>query len=673
MTNSAPTSDDVEWDVHESSPGEWNNGTFPIYTSDFTFNDVEDNAAGVFGPAAICIVSLPDLQYGALFLNGVAVQAGAQIPTSAFENGELYVQMVDRAADYNITFQFQVIDSGGAASATQTYAVDVHAINDAPVAPALTLAPIAEDSGVRLITQAELLANATDVDSTGLTVVNLQKTAGGGTLVYNGNGIWTYTPAANDSTSATFSYKVTDGTSTTTTSATLDITPVNDAPQNTVPAVQAIAEDAALTFTTLAVSDVDGDALAVTLTAQNGALTLSRTTGLSFGAGDGTADATMTFTGTTAAINAALNGMKFVPTANYSGDASIQIQASDGTLSDTDTIAFTVNAVADAPVITVASSAITPTPEGAAFQVAAPGLGSVPTAVGLADGGFVEVWNGVSGQRFDASGNKIGGEFLLNTYTPDQQQNAQVAALKNGGFVATWESNGQDGSAYGIYARIYDAAGNPISTQEFRVNTSTTFNQQQAAIAVLNDGGFIISWSSAHAFDTSGYDIYAQRYSADGSPIGGETRVNTVTAGWQTETSVAALKSGGYVVTWTDSMAGPSTTKAQIFAADGTRVGSEFAVDAASSGGNSGQDHSDVAGLAGGGFVVTWQSFNRDGSYGGIAAQMFDATGVKVGTAFHVNTQTIGYQEWPDVLGLKDGGFLIAWSGGAAGRVRTAI
>jgi hypothetical protein len=60
----------------------------------------------------------------------------------------------------------------------------------------------------------------------------------------------------------------------------------------------------------------------VTLTATNGTLTLSGTTGLSFSAGDGTADATMTFTGTLASINAALAGMSFHADANYNGAAS---------------------------------------------------------------------------------------------------------------------------------------------------------------------------------------------------------------------------------------------------------------------------------------------------------------------------------------------------------------
>ena len=89
--------------------------------------------------------------------------------------------------------------------------VNVAAVNDAPVTAAVTLAAIAEDSGARLITQAELLTNASDVDNTVLTATGLAIASGNGTLVDNLNGTWSYTPALNDDTAVSFSYSVSDG------------------------------------------------------------------------------------------------------------------------------------------------------------------------------------------------------------------------------------------------------------------------------------------------------------------------------------------------------------------------------------------------------------------------------------------------------------------------------
>src|SRR5204863_9513849 len=103
-------------------------------------------------------------------------------------------------------------------------------VNDAPTTTPVTLAAIAEDSGARIITQAQLLTNASDVENNTLTASNLQIAFGSGLLVNNGNGTWSYTPALNDDTSVSFSYHVTDGATSVADSATLDITPVNDAP-----------------------------------------------------------------------------------------------------------------------------------------------------------------------------------------------------------------------------------------------------------------------------------------------------------------------------------------------------------------------------------------------------------------------------------------------------------
>ena len=124
------------------------------------------------------------------------------------------------------TLTAQVSDAAGnlGTSNSITYTVD-----DAPVTTPVTLVAIAEDSGARLITQAELLANATDLDGPSLTAINLAIAAGNGTLVNNGNGTWSYTPALNDDTAVTFSYAVSDGIAApVATSATLDITPVSE-------------------------------------------------------------------------------------------------------------------------------------------------------------------------------------------------------------------------------------------------------------------------------------------------------------------------------------------------------------------------------------------------------------------------------------------------------------
>lgn len=84
--------------------------------------------------------------------------------------------------------------------------------------------------------------------------------------------------------------------------------------------------------------------------------------------------------------------------------------------------------------------------------------------VELADGSLVVTYRksdgsgtGVYWRRFDANGNALSGENLLNDYTTGDQINPKVAALASGGFVVTWPSSGQDGDGFGIYSKVFQA------------------------------------------------------------------------------------------------------------------------------------------------------------------------------------------------------------------------
>ena len=124
-----------------------------------------------------------------------------------------------------------VTDNGtGNLTDSETFTIMVADLNSAPVTTPVTLSPIAEDSKSRLITQAELLSNAGDLDGDSLIAAGLAIISGNGTLVDNGDGTWTYTPDLNDDTAVSFSYTISDGTASIAGSATLDISPVNDAP-----------------------------------------------------------------------------------------------------------------------------------------------------------------------------------------------------------------------------------------------------------------------------------------------------------------------------------------------------------------------------------------------------------------------------------------------------------
>jgi hypothetical protein len=284
-----------------------------------------------------------------------------------------------------------------------------------------------------------------------------------------------------------------------------------------------------------------------------------------------------------------------------------------------------------------------------------------------AAGNFVVIWTsseqdgeffGVFGQRYDAVGDPVGGEFQVNTYTVGGQAHAAVAMTAAGRFVVVWDSFGQDGNSYGVFGQRYDPAGIPVGG-EFQVNTYTTSFQSGPAVAMTAAGSFVVVWGS-HTQDGNGYGVFGQRYDATGAPIGGEFRVNTHTTSDQYSPELAAGTAGDFVVVWTSLAQDGSGTGivGQRYDAMGAPIGGEFRVNTYTTGQQLGNV---VAVDARGHFVVVWQSAGQDGSFDGIFGQRYDPAGQAVGSEFRVNTFTTQVQARPAVAVDAAGRFLVVW------------
>ena len=213
-------------------------------------------------------------------------------------NGEL---VFTPAPNFNgpATITYTVVDGQGGEDEGQAV-VSVGAVNDGPVANTDT-DTTEEDTPVTV----DLLANDTDDDGDDLTVINATVPAEQGTLVDNGDGTVTFTPAPNFNGEATITYEISDSNGGTDTSThVINVTPVNDAPDavndadvtdfNTPVTVDLLAND----------TDVDGDDLTViaaTVPAEQGTLVDN---------GDGT--------------------VTFTPSLGYVGEATISYTIQDG-------------------------------------------------------------------------------------------------------------------------------------------------------------------------------------------------------------------------------------------------------------------------------------------------------------------------------------------------------
>ncbi len=269
------------------------------------------------------------------------------------------------------------------------------------------------------------------------------------------------------------------------------------------------------------------------------------------------------------------------------------------------------------------------TRSGAEFQVDVGAVGDsyYPNVDIGGHGTFVVVWSGdgpaqqdVYGQMFDATGNRLGGPFLVNSTTGGMQTAPRVSMDDDGSFVVVWQDRGgNDGMANGVFGQRFAADGVRVGA-EFQVNTYTTGNQFGYAVARAADGRFVVSWDSGG--DGSGFGIFGQRYDATAVPDGPEFLVNQDTIGPQVFSSVSTDLRANFVTAWQSTTSDGSGygIRGQRFDAQGARRGAEFQVNTYTT---FSQNAANVAVDDVGNFIVTWQSDRQDGSDLGVFAQRF--------------------------------------------------
>lgn len=284
----------------------------------------------------------------------------------------------------------------------------------------------------------------------------------------------------------------------------------------------------------------------------------------------------------------------------------------------------------------------------------------------LDDGGWVVTWLSrdqdewhIFQKRYDASGNQVGKETHVNSVTWDEQLDPAITALGDGGWVVMWQSNAQDGAGAGIFQQRFDASGRPVGA-ETQVNTAWIGHQMAPVGTSLDDGGWVVSWYSQFQQGTDDLLVHQQRFDANGDRVGSETQITVASQGENALPSVTALDDGGWLLTWQSHSQDDSKWDIyqQRFSVAGQPVGQQVRVNTHT---DANQDSSAVTALSEGGWVVSWASENQDGSGWGIYQQRFDKGGNFVGAEKRVNTHTEGNQDTPAIAALEDGGWIVTW------------
>lgn len=237
---------------------------------------------------------------------------------------------------------------------------------------------------------------------------------------------------------------------------TVDVTPVNDTPENTVPTeVIDAVEGVSTTINGLAISDVDapeGGQLTVTLETGNGSLSVpDEYSGSVTIEGDDSGQ--LILTGELDAINDLLSGgIEYVPETD--GDTTITMTTSDngntgtgGELTDSDDISVSVAPAAAMMASFASSRMMMPNVSSTAAQLALiPLLGLLSEHVQAFEAEFIKIDNLDSGKVVDASGQTLGSQQDDGSWVIASQDlsNAYLSDLYEGQHNLTVEAVSQN-------------------------------------------------------------------------------------------------------------------------------------------------------------------------------------------------------------------------------------
>ena len=312
-----------------------------------------------------------------------------------------------------------------------------------------------------------------------------------------------------------------------------------------------------------------------------------------------------------------------------------------------------------------------PLPLGSAVDTEIPPSEFYNQVVGVSsvDLSYVVVWQGpgstpgetdVYAQRFDKDHNSISNVIRVNTFTTNNQANPAIAMDASGNFVVVWDTGFPLGSGYVTYGRRFAANGAPLDSEQFPVYTTPNSQFTLPSVSMDVDSGFVVTWQ---ALTANGWDIYAQRFTNSGTPDGGQILVNSQsTQGDQTAADVEMDAHGDFVVVWRSQANGSSEILARHFPSNAV-ASAEFRVNSPGSGPVLAPR---IEMTTSGAFVIAWKSG------GDLMSRRYDGELRSVGREFRVNgtpqssinTFDLALDEKENVLFVWDdagGGFSGRW------------
>ncbi len=268
-------------------------------------------------------------------------------------------------------------------------------------------------------------------------------------------------------------------------------------------------------------------------------------------------------------------------------------------------------------------------------------------------------------QHIGATGNMFwaeGGIPVSNT--SGFQYYPQVIQDGSGGVIVVWEDN-RNGIDYDVYAQRFSADGVPLWISGGVTVCAINGNQFYPKVVQDGAGGVIIAWQDRRS---GNYDVYAQRLNSGGGTYWQANGVPVVVlSGSQQNPELVSDGNGGALIAWVDFRAGgTSDIYAQRILPDsgalawgGTGVGLCVA-------GNS-QLNVRVASDGSQGMIASWQD-RRTGGVDQLFAQRIDVNGIVMWTTDGVAlAPSSGVQTFPQISSDGLNGAVVAWQDNRSG------
>ncbi len=246
----------------------------------------------------------------------------------------------------------------------------------------------------------------------------------------------------------------------------------------------------------------------------------------------------------------------------------------------------------------------------------------------------------IYGQRYDRNGQRLGANFRVNDDPVDDperygQFGPALAVSADGSFVVCWHDQRlrHSGRAWVIYGQRYDAAGTPLGGN-FQISDDTRASSKfWSKIAADSAGNFVVVWQDT--LTTGGRDIFGQRFAANGQRLGTNFQINSPGANNRCQwPDVSFGAHGDFLVVWIEGNAANADLYRRHFQADGTPTGAPVKVND-----NLQSSTRNFPRLGWTQFYhyfnVVWQD-DRNGNLD-IYAQLLDSAGNPLGANYRVN------------------------------------